>query len=141
VSLPRRQIAEASLENWGCAILTKDTEQAMTLANRIAPEHLELVLPNAEMLSEKIDCAGAIFCGPHTPEAVGDYLAGPNHVLPTGGTARFFSPLGVYDFVKRTNVIRFTQEGLNALGPATMRLATVEGLDAHAQSIKERLDP
>jgi histidinol dehydrogenase len=141
VSLPRRQIAEASLENWGLAILTKDIKQALTLANRIAPEHLELVLPNAELLSESIDCAGAIFCGPHTPEAVGDYLAGPNHVLPTGGTARFFSPLGVYDFVKRTNVIRFTKEGLNALGPATMRLATVEGLDAHARSIKERLDP
>ena len=139
-TLPRRAIAEASLKNWGCVIQTPDLDHALRLANRIAPEHLELVIPDAEELSHQIDSAGAIFCGPHTPEAVGDYLAGPNHVLPTSGTARFFSPLGVYDFVKRTNVIRFTKEGINSLGPVTMRLARTEGLEAHALSISTRLE-
>jgi histidinol dehydrogenase len=140
VTLPRFEIARASIANWGCVIQTSTISQAIDLANEIAPEHLELVVPDAERWSAQVTAAGAIFCGPYTPEAVGDYLAGPNHVLPTCGTARFSSPLGVYDFVKRTNMIRFTSEALDALGPATIRLAESEGLHAHAESVRLRLE-
>ncbi len=138
-TLPRAAIARAALRDYGLCILTRNDQDSIAIANRIAPEHLELVLENPLMWAEKITTAGAIFCGPHTPEAVGDYIAGPNHVLPTNGTARFFSPLGVYDFTKRLNVIRFSREGLKTLGPATARLADLEGLDAHANSVRLRL--
>ena len=137
--LPRAVIAEASVRDLGCAVVCASVDEALEVADRIAPEHLELVIEDAERYAETIRNAGAIFCGPHTPEAVGDYVAGPNHVLPTNGTARFSSALGVYDFVKRINVIRFSAEGLRALGPATMRLAELEGLHAHADSVRRRL--
>ncbi|MFT5430255.1 MAG: histidinol dehydrogenase [Myxococcota bacterium] len=138
-ALPRAAIAQASIADYGVAILVGDIDEAMAIAERIAPEHLELVLPDADARAETVRNAGAVFCGPHTPEAIGDYLAGPNHVLPTNGTARFSSPLGVYDFVKRLNVIRFSRAGLQALGPVAARLADLEGLTAHAESVRTRL--
>ena len=138
--LPRRSIAAASVADYGVAIETGTLEEAIAVAERIAPEHLELVIPNPLVVANRIRNAGAIFCGPHTPEAVGDYIAGPNHVLPTSGTARFSSALGVYDFVKRVNVIRFSRRGLAELGPAAARLADLEGLEGHARSIRLRLD-
>jgi len=138
--LPREPIARAAIDSTGVAILARDLNDAVTVAEHIAPEHLELVIPNADEVSTQIRNAGAIFCGPHTPEAVGDYIAGPNHVLPTSGSARFFSPLGVYDFVKRINVIRFSRSMLETLGPKTMLLAQTEGLAGHAESIRLRLE-
>jgi histidinol dehydrogenase len=138
-TLPRADIARSALKDYGLAILTRDDTESIAIANRIAPEHLEIVLPEPLVWAEKITTAGAIFCGPFTPEAVGDYIAGPNHVLPTNGTARFFSPLGVYDFTKRLNIIRFSEEGLATLGPPTARLADLEGLAAHADSVRIRL--
>ena len=137
-TLPRSAIAEASVRDFGLAVTTRTLAEALEVAERIAPEHLELVVPGADALADAFRHAGAIFCGPSTPEAVGDYVAGPNHVLPTGGTARFASPLGVYDFVKRTNVIRFSRAGLEALGPVVERLAQSEGLSAHALSVAIR---
>jgi histidinol dehydrogenase len=138
-ALPRHAIATASVRDFGLAIVTRSLDEALTLSDLIAPEHLELVIPDAERHAETIRSAGAIFCGPHTPEAVGDYIAGPNHVLPTNGTARFFSPLGVQDFVRRTNIVRFSAQGLAELGPAVVRLAELEGLEAHAASVRRRL--
>ena len=137
--LPRADIARASVANFGVCIHTRDLDEALAVADRIAPEHLELVVEDAEGCAARIRNAGAIFCGPHTPEAVGDYIAGTNHVLPTNGTARFSSALGVYDFQKRINLIRFSAEGLRALGPACVRLAELEGLEAHAASVRRRL--
>ncbi len=138
--LPREPIARAAINNCGMAIHARDLNDAVHVAEHIAPEHLELVIPDADEVSKRIRNAGAIFCGPHTPEAVGDYIAGPNHVLPTSGSARFFSPLGVYDFVKRINVIRFSRTMLETLGPKTMLLAHTEGLAGHAESIRLRLE-
>ncbi len=138
-ALPRAAIAQASVRDFGVAITTPDLDIALAIADRIAPEHLELVIPDALAASERIRNAGAIFVGPHTPEAIGDYIAGPNHVLPTNGTARFSSALGVYDFVKRINVIRFTESALAELGPPTVRLAQLEGLEGHAESVRLRL--
>ncbi len=140
-ALPRAAIAEASLRDFGIAVVTRSLEEALDLAERIAPEHLELVVPHAERLAGRFRSAGAIFCGPHTPEAVGDYLAGANHVLPTNGTARFFSPLGTSDFMRRTNVIRFNRQAIERLGPPTIRLAELEGLEGHARSVRFRLEP
>jgi histidinol dehydrogenase len=140
VDLPRRSIAETALGRHGVAIVVPSLPDAIRLANRFAPEHLELHVADARRVSEHIRTAGAIFVGPHTPEAAGDYLAGPNHVLPTGGTSRYGSPLGVYDFVKRTSVLEYTMEGLTSQAADISRLARVEGLDAHARSVGIRLE-
>ena len=121
-------------------IIARDLDEAAALSNRIAPEHLELCVDDPESLAAKCVHAGAIFLGPHTPEAVGDYVSGPNHVLPTARTARFSSGLSVMDFLKRTTIQRLTPEALRALGPAAEKLARAESLDAHGLSIRARLD-
>jgi histidinol dehydrogenase len=139
VTLPRRALAARSLARFGTIVVTASLADAVALANRIAPEHLELLVRTPRRWLPRIRHAGAVFVGPHVPEAFGDYLAGPNHVLPTGGTARFASPLGVYDFVKRTSLIEGGPRTLARLGPAAARLARLEGLDAHARSIDRRL--
>ncbi len=138
--LPRRAIAEQALRNHGAAVLTDDLGQAVRLANKFAPEHLELHVRDAARVAEQIRTAGAIFVGAWTPEAAGDYLAGPNHVLPTGGAARYASPLGVYDYIKRTTVLEYTPEGLAEVAEDIQRLARVEGLDAHGRSVRIRLE-
>jgi histidinol dehydrogenase len=138
--LPRMEIARRSLSECGAIVITKDMVEAAELANRFAPEHLELMIEEPRALLDRIHNAGAVFLGYYTPEAVGDYVAGPNHVLPTGGTARFSSPLGVYDFMKRTSVISFTREALNKLGNQAALFARVEGLDGHSNSIRLRCD-
>jgi histidinol dehydrogenase len=137
--LPRKEIASSSLEMYGAAIVTQDLQEAIALANRFAPEHLELMVENPKEHLAAIYNAGAVFLGMHTPEALGDYLAGPNHVLPTGGTARFASPLGVYDFYKRTSVLSFSRDALERYGMQTMRFADLEGLQGHGISIRRRL--
>jgi len=137
--LPRRTIAERSLEAFGAIFVTENLEEAVKVANRFAPEHLELMVENPWNLLEGVTHAGAVFLGHYTPEAIGDYIAGPNHVLPTGGTARFSSALGVYDFVKRISVLSFSREVLEDYGPKAARFAHLEGLDAHANSISLRL--
>lgn len=137
--LPRREIAAESMAERGCLLLTEDLDQAMSVVNRIAVEHLELMVQDPESLLEKTTCAGAIFLGKYTPEALGDYMAGPNHVLPTGGTARFFSPLGVYDFLKRSSIIKYDQQALSRMAPKVSRFARLEGLEAHARAVDLRL--
>ncbi len=137
--LPRRATAERSLAAYGAVVVTRSLAEAVELANRVAPEHLELLVRDPARWLPALRHAGAIFVGPHTPEAFGDYLAGPNHVLPTGGTARWASPLGVYDFMKRTSVIEAAPRTLARLGPAIMRLAALEGLDAHGRAVARRL--
>jgi len=137
--LSRRETAERSLARFGGVFVVGGMRQAVEVANRIAPEHLELAVAKPEKLLSAIRHAGAIFLGAYAPEAIGDYLAGPNHVLPTGATARFGSPLGVYDFVKRTSIIGGTERALRRLGPAVIRLAELEGLEAHARSVEVRL--
>ena len=137
--LPRAAMARRSLASRGAVIVTRSLDEAIELANRFAPEHLELAVERPERLVPRIHHAGAIFLGHTTPEAFGDYLAGPNHVLPTGGSARFASPLGVYDFIKRTSVIRAPGRALARLAPALERLAAMEGLSAHAAAVKRRL--
>jgi len=121
------------------AFVTAGLDQAFDIANRIAPEHLELVVKDASKFVGRVRNAGALFVGPWTPEALGDYAAGPNHVLPTGGTARFFSPLGVYDFVKRTSLLSFTRGGLERLARSVAAVARHEGLDAHARAVEIRM--
>ncbi|MCX5897117.1 MAG: histidinol dehydrogenase [Proteobacteria bacterium] len=137
--LKRRAIAGRSLENHGAIIITRTIAEAVQLANDVAPEHLELAVANPWDLLPQIKNAGAVFLGHYSPEALGDYLAGPNHVLPTGGTARFFSPLSVDDFLKKTSLISFTREALQAVGQDVIRIADAEHLDAHASSVKVRL--
>jgi len=132
--MPRRAVIEASLKGRGALIEVRDLDEACALVNRIAPEHLELSVENAQTLLPKIRHAGAIFLGRYTSEALGDYCAGPNHVLPTSRTARFSSPLGVYDFQKRSSVIRVSQAGAATLGRIAVELADGEGLSAHARS-------
>jgi len=139
-NLPRKAIVRRAIDSYGAVLVTKDLGEAVQLANRFAPEHLELMVENPEKLLLGITHAGAVFLGKYTPEALGDYMAGPNHILPTGGTARFSSPLGVYDFVKRTSVLSFTQEAFHRYGRQTERFATLEGLDAHGRSIAVRLE-
>jgi histidinol dehydrogenase len=139
VEMPRRKVIAASLKARGALILTRDLEEACAVANRIAPEHLELSVENPEGLVEKIRNAGAIFLGRWSSEAIGDYCAGPNHVLPTAGTARFSSPLGVYDFQKRTSVIGVSQSAAAKLGRIAMTLAEGEGLTAHARAAGMRM--
>jgi histidinol dehydrogenase len=137
--LDRAKIAKKALADRGAIIVTKDLEQAIEISNRYAPEHLMLAVDDADILSKGVTNAGALLLGHYTPVAVGDYIAGPNHVLPTGGTARFFSPLGVDDFLKRMSVTRFEPPKLRELGNDVMRLAALEGLGGHATSIDLRL--
>ena len=139
-TLPRAEIAAASWRDFGAVIVVPDLRDAPDLVNRIAPEHLELATEDTEQLLADISNAGAIFVGRFTPEAIGDYVAGPNHVLPTSGSARFSSGLGVLDFLKRTSIIGGTAASLNAIGPAAVTLAEAEGLDAHALSVSIRLN-
>ncbi len=135
---PRAAIARAALERNGLVIVVPTMREAIEVANRRAPEHLEILADGAERIANGIRHAGAIFLGDHTPEPVGDYLAGPSHVLPTGGTARYASPLGVYDFVKRTSVIRYSPERLAADADAIIALAEAEGLYGHAEAVRVR---
>jgi histidinol dehydrogenase len=137
---PRRAIIEASLANRGALIRTRDLDEACAIANRIAPEHLEISTDEPERWAQKIRHAGAIFLGRYSSESLGDYCAGPNHVLPTARTARFSSPLGVYDFQKRTSLIHVSRAGAQTLGRIAERLATGEQLPAHAQSAAHRLE-
>ncbi len=139
-TLPRTEIAAESWKSHGAVIVTNSMDEVPPLVDRLAPEHLELAVEDPEALSNRIRHAGAIFLGRFTPEAVGDYVAGPNHVLPTARTARFSSGLGVLDFMKRTTTVAADAEGLGAVGPAAIRLAEMEGLDAHARSIAVRLN-
>ncbi len=138
-TLPRKDIVNTSISNRGALILTKDLDEAIEICNYIAPEHLELSVENPLEMSKKIKHAGAIFMGRDTCEALGDYCAGPNHVLPTSRTARFSSPLGVYDFQKRTSLIMVSSEGAQTLGRVASTLAHGEGLQAHAKSAEYRL--
>ena len=133
-SLPRREIAMASLNEYGAIILVWSLAEASTLVNELAPEHVEIVTSDDEAIARNIRHAGAIFFGGYTPEAVGDYLAGPNHVLPTGGTARFSSALGVYDFVKRTSVLKYSEGAFSRVADSVNLLAESEGLAGHARS-------
>jgi histidinol dehydrogenase len=139
-TMPRRAVIEASLTGRGALIQVRDMEEAIAIANRIAPEHLELSMQDAEAWVPKVRHAGAIFIGPYTSESLGDYCAGPNHVLPTSGSARFSSPLGVYDFQKRSSLIRVSKAGSQTLGRIASTLAHGEGLPAHAKSAEFRLD-
>ncbi|WP_224983671.1 histidinol dehydrogenase [Geomonas agri] len=138
--LSREAIARKSWESFGVIIVAGNLEEAIAFSNRIAPEHLELAVENPFEIMPLITNAGAIFMGHYTPEASGDYLAGPNHTLPTGGTARFFSPLSVDDFVKKSSLIYFTKGGLQRVGKDIVRIATLEGLEAHGKSVSFRLD-
>ena len=141
--LQRLQRAEIAGESWrenGALIVARDMDHATALTNRIAPEHLELCVADPDALIPEIRHAGAIFLGQHTPEAVGDYVGGPNHVLPTARSARFSSGLGVLDFMKRTTLLRASAEGLAAIGPAAEALAASESLEAHGLSVRRRLD-
>lgn len=137
--LPRQEITRKSLEQHSAVIVTESLAESLELANAFAPEHLELLVAEPFNCLGQIKHAGAVFLGAYSPEPVGDYLAGPNHVLPTGGTARFYSPLNVDTFMKKTSVISFSQEGLQNLGPDIIRLAEVEGLQAHANAVRVRL--
>jgi len=137
--LSRESIAVKAIRDYGLVIVTQDLAEAVEVANRFAPEHLELLVRDPKTLLAGIRNAGAIFLGHYTPEALGDYLAGPNHILPTGGTARFSSPLGVYDFVKRTSVLSFSEKSLVKYGKPAAEFAAMEGLDAHGKSILARL--
>ncbi|MBK8889378.1 MAG: histidinol dehydrogenase [Dechloromonas sp.] len=139
-TMPRRAVIETSLRDRGAFILVHDLEEAVVIANRVAPEHLELALGDPDPWVEKIHHAGAIFIGHYTSESLGDYCAGPNHVLPTSGSARFSSPLGVYDFQKRTSLIKVSQAGAQTLGRIAATLAYGEGLPAHAKSAEFRLE-
>jgi len=139
-TLQRRVIARASWRNFGAVIVTRDLSEAATLSNRVAPEHLELCVADPDGLAAKITHAGAIFLGVYTPEAIGDYIGGPNHVLPTARSARFSSGLSVLDFMKRTTIAKMTPEALKEIGPAAVCLATAESLEAHGLSIRARLD-
>jgi len=138
-TLERGSVAKESLSKRGAIIVAKKMDEAIELSNRYAPEHLVISVDDPEGISKQVTNAGAIFLGHYTPVAVGDYIAGPNHVLPTGGTARFFSPLGVDDFLKRTSVTRFEPPKLRELGADVVRLAAMEGLTGHAVSIDLRL--
>ncbi|HEX2510160.1 MAG TPA: histidinol dehydrogenase [Microvirga sp.] len=139
-SLPRAEIARASWRDFGVVILVAALDDAVPLIDRLAPEHLEIETADAEAFARKIRNAGAIFLGSHTPEAIGDYVGGPNHVLPTARSARFSSGLGVLDFMKRTSILKCDPDALRALGPAAIALGRSEGFDGHARSIAIRLN-
>jgi histidinol dehydrogenase len=136
--LKRSSIAGKSLINYGAIILVESLVEAAGIANRVAPEHLEIMTKNPRSLLKHIRNAGAIFLGKWTPEPMGDYSAGPNHTLPTGGTARFFSPLGVYDFIKRSSLLDFSEAGFRSLSGFVEKIADVEGLEAHANTVRIR---
>lgn len=136
--LPRKAIIAESLRRSGKIFLVKDLAQAVAMANAIAPEHLELAVDRPESLLPMVKHAGAVFLGHYTTESLGDYVAGPNHVLPTGGTARFSSPLSVDDFIKKTSLLSFSREGLSRVKDAVIRIAEMEGLQAHAQAVEVR---
>jgi histidinol dehydrogenase len=138
--LDRRDIAAAAIEGRGGIVLVRDMDEAIELANLYAPEHLALMVADASGYLGRIRNAGGIFLGETSPEALGDYMAGPSHVLPTGGTARFASPLGVDDFLKRTIVVSLNGDALRRLGPPTVALARAEGLGAHARAVEMRLE-
>lgn len=140
-TMPRREVIAASLAHRGALIRVDDLEQAVAIANRIAPEHLELALEDPESVVDEIRHAGAIFLGHWSVEAIGDYCAGPNHVLPTMRSARFSSPLGVYDFQKRTSLVAVSRAGAQKLAPIAATLAQGEGLMAHARSAQMRILP
>jgi len=140
VQLPRETIARKSLEDHGAIIVVADMDAAVDLANQMAPEHLELFVERPWDILDGIRHAGAVFMGHHTPEPLGDYIAGPNHVLPTGGSARFYSALSVDDFIKKISLLCFTPDALDSLGDDVVRLASCENLDAHAGSVSVRLD-
>jgi histidinol dehydrogenase len=140
LTLPRADIARESWDQYGAIILVPDIAAALPLIDRIAPEHLELACRDAEALADKVRHAGAIFIGAYTPEVIGDYVAGPNHVLPTGRTSRFSSGLSVLDFLKRSSLISCSAEGFREIGPAAVTLANAEGLQAHALSVAIRLN-
>ena len=137
--LSRTQIASKSIYERGAIIIARDMDEAIDLMNEIAPEHLEVMTTNPMELLPKIKHAGAIFLGENTPEPIGDYIAGPNHTLPTGSTAKFYSPLGVENFMKKSSIINFSKEAINELGEACAVLADTEGLTAHAESVRVRL--
>jgi len=136
--LERRDIIEKSLNTYGAFVIAEDMEEACRVANLIAPEHLELIVDNPFEWLSRIHNAGAIFMGSYTPEPVGDYYAGPNHILPTGGTARFYSPVTVDTFRKSSSIIYYSREGIDESADDIIKLATVEGLTAHANSVKVR---
>lgn len=138
--LPRQDIAGASVADHGKIFITRDHQQAIDIMNLIAPEHLEIDFPDAEQYVDKIQNAGAIFIGPYTPEPIGDYFAGPNHTLPTMGTAAFSSPLGVYDFVKRSSLLSYNKEAFDKVAEKVIRFANVEGLQAHGLAVRRRID-
>jgi histidinol dehydrogenase len=137
-ALPRRDDIRRVLRRRGALVVVRNLEEAVDIAEAVAPEHLELIVRDARRWAKRIRNAGALFLGPFAPAPLGDYVAGPNHVLPTGGTARFFSPLGVYDFVKRTSVVAASRAGLKRMAPAIERLAELEGYDAHAAAVRVR---
>ena len=139
-TLPRADVASASWRDFGAVIMVKDLEEAIPLINRLAPEHLELAVEDPEALLARVRNAGAVFLGRHTPEAIGDYVGGSNHVLPTARSARFSSGLSVLDFVKRTSILKCDAQSLRALGPAAIALGEAEGLSAHARSVSIRLN-
>jgi len=138
-TLSREEIARKSIKERGAIIITDSIDEAIELMNQIAPEHLEIVTQNPMELLSKIKHAGAIFLGEYTPEPIGDYIAGPNHTLPTGGTAKFYSPLSVDNFLKKSSIISMSKEGLNEIGEACAMIANVEGLTAHEKSVRIRL--
>ncbi len=140
-TLPREATARASWRDYGAVILVRSLDEAPALADRLAPEHLEIATSDPETLAARVNDAGAIFVGRYTPEVIGDYVAGTNHVLPTARSARFASGLSVLDFVKRTSILKLDAESLAALGPAAMTLAEAEGLEAHRRSVAIRLNP
>jgi len=137
--LPREGIARKSIEERGAVIVSSDMDEAIQLMNQIAPEHLEVATNSPFELLADIKHAGAIFLGHNTPEAIGDYVAGPNHTLPTGGTAKFYSPLGVENFMKKSSIIAFSQKGINEVGEECALIANTEGLTAHEQSVRVRM--
>ena len=137
--LPRKDVIAESLGKHGACIITRDLDEAFTVSNCVAPEHLELMVQDAYEHLGKVRNAGAIFLGYYSPEAMGDYIAGPNHTLPTGSTSRFSSPLGVYDFVKRSSLIGFSSDAAKAIGPLAVKIARAENLEAHARSVETRL--
>jgi histidinol dehydrogenase len=139
-TLPRSAVASTSWRDYGAIFFLRDLREAVPLVDAVAPEHLEIIAVDADALAAEIRNAGAIFLGPHTPEAIGDYVAGPNHVLPTARSARFSSGLGVLDFMKRTSILKCGPEQLAKLGPAAIALGEAEGLQAHARSVSVRLN-
>jgi len=139
-TLSREDIARESIEKRGAIIVTSTIDSAINLMNQIAPEHLEIVTQSPMELLAKIKHAGAIFLGEYTPEPIGDYVAGPNHTLPTGGTAKFYSPLSVDNFLKKSSIVSMSRKGINEIGEECAMIANIEGLTAHEESVRVRLD-